>query len=75
MVGDGGMVIALEKRGYVQGGAWCTEAAVEHPEAGEAPGRARVGGGGSQPPASTSLQNEILLVLNMEATFCNSEDA
>lgn len=37
MVGDGGMVIALEKRGYVQGGAWSTEAAVEHPEAGEAP--------------------------------------
>lgn len=37
MVGDGGMVIALEKRGYVQGGAWSTEAVVEHPEAGEAP--------------------------------------
>ncbi|XP_050714848.1 betaine--homocysteine S-methyltransferase 1-like [Eriocheir sinensis] len=33
VVGDGGMVIALEKRGYVQGGAWSTEAAVEHPEA------------------------------------------
>lgn len=50
MVGDGGMVIALEKRGYVQGGAWCPEAAVEHPEAGEAPGRAR---GGVREPATS----------------------
>lgn len=37
VVGDGGMVIAMEKRGYVHGGSWTTEAAVEHPEAGKSP--------------------------------------
>lgn len=37
VVGDGGMVIAMEKRGYLQAGTWSTEAAVEHPEAGETP--------------------------------------
>lgn len=35
VIGDGGYVIALEKRGYVTAGPWTPEAAVEHPEAGE----------------------------------------
>ena len=34
MIGDGGFVFALEKRGYVKAGPWTPEAAVEHPEAG-----------------------------------------
>uniref|UniRef100_A0A8C0IRS3 Hcy-binding domain-containing protein n=1 Tax=Chelonoidis abingdonii TaxID=106734 RepID=A0A8C0IRS3_CHEAB len=34
VIGDGGFVIALEKRGYVKAGPWTPEAAVEHPEAG-----------------------------------------
>lgn len=34
IIGDGGFVIALEKRGYVKAGPWTPEAAVEHPEAG-----------------------------------------
>lgn len=34
VIGDGGYVIALERRGYVKAGHWTPEAAVEHPEAG-----------------------------------------
>lgn len=33
IIGDGGFVFALEKRGYVTAGPWTPEAAVEHPEA------------------------------------------
>ncbi|XP_007974482.3 betaine--homocysteine S-methyltransferase 1 [Chlorocebus sabaeus] len=33
VIGDGGFVFALEKRGYVKAGPWTPEAAVEHPEA------------------------------------------
>ncbi|XP_042880238.1 betaine--homocysteine S-methyltransferase 1-like [Penaeus japonicus] len=33
VVGDGGFVIALEKRGYVKGGPWTPEVVVEHPDA------------------------------------------
>lgn len=35
VIGDGGFVFALEKRGYVQAGPWTPEAAAEHPEAGK----------------------------------------
>lgn len=35
MIGDGGFVFALEKRGYVKAGPWTPEATVEHPEAGQ----------------------------------------
>lgn len=34
IIGDGGFVFALEKRGYVKAGPWTPEAAAEHPEAG-----------------------------------------
>lgn len=34
VIGDGGFVIALEKRGYVKAGPWTPEATVTHPEAG-----------------------------------------
>lgn len=34
MIGDGGFVFALEKRGYVKAGPWTPEANVEYPEAG-----------------------------------------
>ena len=33
VIGDGGFVFALEKRGYVKAGPWTPEAAVEEPEA------------------------------------------
>ncbi|XP_067838763.1 betaine--homocysteine S-methyltransferase 1 isoform X2 [Heptranchias perlo] len=33
LIGDGGYVIALEKRGYVKAGPWTPEATEEHPEA------------------------------------------
>ncbi|KAH7966741.1 hypothetical protein HPB49_019183 [Dermacentor silvarum] len=33
VIGDGGFVFALEKRGYVQAGPWTPEASIEHPEA------------------------------------------
>uniref|UniRef100_A0A3B4BCU5 Hcy-binding domain-containing protein n=1 Tax=Periophthalmus magnuspinnatus TaxID=409849 RepID=A0A3B4BCU5_9GOBI len=33
VVGDGGMVLQLERRGYVKAGHWTPEAAVQHPEA------------------------------------------
>ncbi|KAF6031420.1 BHMT [Bugula neritina] len=33
VVGDGGFVFALEKRGYVKAGPWTPEATIEHPEA------------------------------------------
>ncbi|XP_059193273.1 betaine--homocysteine S-methyltransferase 1-like [Centropristis striata] len=33
VVGDGGYVLQLERRGYVKAGHWTPEAAVEHPEA------------------------------------------
>ena len=33
MIGDGGFVFELEKRGYVKAGPWTPEAAVEQPEA------------------------------------------
>jgi len=33
VIGDGGFVFQLEKRGYVKAGPWTPEAAVEHPEA------------------------------------------
>lgn len=35
VIGDGGYLFELENRGYVTGGDWTPEAAVEHPEAGE----------------------------------------
>lgn len=34
VIGDGGFVFALEKRGYVKAGPWTPEAAAEFPEAG-----------------------------------------
>ena len=37
IIGDGGFVFALEKRGYVKAGPWTPEAAVENPEAGWGP--------------------------------------
>merc|ERR1712096_64041 len=33
VIGDGGFVFELEKRGYVKAGPWTPEAAVENPEA------------------------------------------
>jgi len=33
VIGDGGFVFALEKRGYVKAGPWTPEAAIEHPDA------------------------------------------
>lgn len=35
VIGDGGFVFALEKRGYVKAGPWTPEATVQYPEAGE----------------------------------------
>ena len=35
IVGDGGFVFALEKRGYVKAGPWTPEAVREYPEAGK----------------------------------------
>lgn len=35
VIGDGGFVFALEKRGYVKAGPWTPEATAEYPEAGE----------------------------------------
>ena len=35
VLGDGGFVFALEKRGYVKAGPWTPEAVLENPEAGE----------------------------------------
>ena len=32
MIGDGGFVFALEKRGYVEAGPWTPEAVIENPE-------------------------------------------
>ena len=34
MIGDGGFVFALEKRGYLKAGPWTPEVTVEHPDAG-----------------------------------------
>lgn len=34
VVGDGGFLLTLEKRGYVKAGLWTPEAVVEHPNAG-----------------------------------------
>ena len=33
VIGDGGFVFELEKRGYVKAGPWTPEACMEHPEA------------------------------------------
>merc|ERR1712227_820738 len=33
VIGDGGFVFELEKRGYVKAGPWTPEASVEHPDA------------------------------------------
>lgn len=35
MIGDGGFLYALERRGYVTAGPYTPECTVEHPEAGE----------------------------------------
>lgn len=35
VTGDGGYVMALEKRGFVKAGNWTPEAVIEHPEAGK----------------------------------------
>ena len=34
VIGDGGFVFALEKRGYVKAGPWTPEVNIEHPQAG-----------------------------------------
>ena len=44
VIGDGGFVFALEKRGYVKAGPWTPEATVEHPEAGKHRGQETVEG-------------------------------
>ena len=36
VIGDGGYVTIMEKRGYARIGVWTPEATVEHPEAGTA---------------------------------------
>ena len=33
VLGDGGFIFALEKRGYVKAGPWTPEVVMEHPEA------------------------------------------
>ena len=38
VIGDGGFVFSMEKRGYVKAGPWTPEATVENPEAGETDG-------------------------------------
>jgi len=35
VIGDGGFVFALEKRGYLKAGPWTPEVTVEHSEAGD----------------------------------------
>ena len=35
VIGDGGFVTIMEKRGYAKVGEWLPEATVEHPEAGK----------------------------------------
>lgn len=35
VVGDGGFLFSLEKRGFVKAGLWTPEAVVEYPSAGE----------------------------------------
>ena len=35
VIGDGGFLYELEKRGYVKAGPWTPEASVQFPEAGE----------------------------------------
>ena len=35
VVGDGGYVTTLERRGYAKAGRWTPEAVIEHPEGGE----------------------------------------
>ena len=35
VIGDGGFLYCMERRGYVKAGAWTPEATVEHPEAGQ----------------------------------------
>lgn len=37
VVGDGGFLFTLEKRGFVKAGLWTPEAVVEHPSAGKCP--------------------------------------
>ena len=37
VIGDGGFVFAMEKRGYVKAGPWTPEVVMEQPEAGNAP--------------------------------------
>ena len=34
VIGDGGFIFCLEKRGYMKAGPWTPEVVVEHPEAG-----------------------------------------
>ena len=34
VIGDGGFVFAMEKRGYVKAGPWTPECVMENPEAG-----------------------------------------
>ena len=34
VIGDGGFVFAMEKRGYVKAGPWTPEVVMENPEAG-----------------------------------------
>lgn len=38
VIGDGGFVFELEKRGYVKAGPWTPEACMEYPEAGKCGG-------------------------------------
>ena len=35
VIGDGSMILTLEKRGYVKGGPFTPEAVIEYPEAGK----------------------------------------
>ena len=35
VIGDGGFVFAMEKRGYVKAGPWTPEVVMSHPESGK----------------------------------------
>ena len=42
VIGDGGFVTLMEKRGYTSIGMWTPEATVEHPEAGRCQQRSAI---------------------------------
>ena len=62
VIGDGGFVFAMEKRGYVKAGPWTPECVMSEPEAGKFLRLRKLGWAGLIIPKSESLARFVVIL-------------